>query len=295
MTIEEAIKACKNGAIAAFISGGLTLLLVIFAIMSEAEGDLSLWNDPLNFIDVIILLACAVGMLRRSRAAAVTVFIYFILAKIGIAMETGNYRGILLSLIFLYFYGRAIQGSFTYHKIRKSEDPEYRAAPRWAYFVGIPFVVLFFVLVGFGLLTETDVVPATDVVVGSEVPDGDRSLLIENGILFEDEKIDYFYSYGLASVLEGGSILTERSVIMYYRDEDDRVQIYEMEFADVKSVDLIEAGGFLSDSVYRVSGFEEDVWLNISLSTEGGGDVTFIRALRRKVATSARDPVSEDV
>jgi len=295
MTIEEAIKACKNGAIAAFISGGLTLLLVIFAIMSEAEGDLSLWNDPLNFIDVIILLACAVGMLRRSRAAAVTVFIYFILAKIGIAMETGNYRGILLSLIFLYFYGRAIQGSFTYHKIRKSEDPEYRAAPRWAYFVGVPFVVLFFVLVGFGLLTETDVVPATDVVVGSEVPDGDRSLLIENGILFEDEKIDYFYSYGLASVLEGGSILTERSVIMYYRDEDDRVQIYEMEFADVKSVDLIEAGGFLSDSVYRVSGYEEDVWLNISLSTEGGGDITFIRALRRKVATSARDPVSEDV
>lgn len=295
MTVEEAVKACKNGAIAAFISGGLTLLIVIFAIMSEAEGDLSLWNDPLNFIDVLILLACAVGMLRKSRTAAITVFIYFILAKIGIAMETGNYNGMFLSVVFLYFFGRAIQGSFTYHKIRKSEDPEYRAAAKWVYFAAIPTVVLFFILVGFGLLTETGVVPATDVVVGSEVPDGDRSMLIQNGILFEDEEIDHFYSYGLTSVLEGGSILTDRSVIMYYSDDVDGVQIYEMEFADIKSVDLIEAGSFFSDSIYRVSGYEEDVWLNITLSTEGDGDVSFIRALRRKVATSSRNSAVEDV
>ena len=49
------------------------------------------------------------------------IFVYFIIAKIIIGIEMGKMTGFVTSLIFLYFYGKAIQGTFTYHKIEKAE------------------------------------------------------------------------------------------------------------------------------------------------------------------------------
>ncbi len=68
----EAIKAAKKGAIAAVISGALTLAVVLFALITNAEGDIGLWNAPSNLFDVVLIFICAFGMTRKSRAAAVT-------------------------------------------------------------------------------------------------------------------------------------------------------------------------------------------------------------------------------
>ena len=285
MTLEEAVKAARNGAIAAFISGAMTAVVVGIALWFDNQGSIAPWNDPLNIFDVVLILACAVGMLRNSRAAAITAFVYFILAKAMIALETGAVGGIVAGLIFLYFFGRAIQGTFAYHRIRKAEDETYRAAPRWSYFVGIPALLLMFALMGFGLLTMTDAVPSTEVLQGSEVAAEDVQLLIDNEVLFPDEKIEYFYSYGLMSVIEGGNILSDRAVITWYIDEFDELQVYEMTFGEIAGVFRIEEGGALTDALYKLSSDDES-WLIIELSTEQGGDQLFVEALRQKIRQS---------
>jgi len=280
---ELALKASKNGAIAALISGVVTLAIFVYALSANAEGTLGLWNDPALVVDIVIIFACAFGMFRQSRAAAITMTVYWVISKAYIFLETGALTGPLMSVIFLYFFAKAIQGTFAYHKIRKVEDPSYRAAPRWYYFVGVPTIALLFLIVALGLLTMTDYVPSTNVLSGSDVSIKDKDALIASGVLYMDDEIELFYSYGFLSVLEGGNILTDRAVITYFVDENDELAIYEFEFDQIESVELYEEGNYLTDSIYKINSFGEDNWFTVELSTEEGGDVRFVEALRNKV------------
>ena len=283
MDINSAVKATRNGAIAAFISAGIAFLFTMIAIFGNADdGSLKDWNDPSVFFDVIIILACGYGILRHSRAAAICMFIYLIMAKIYIGLDTGRIPGFGMALIFLYFYARSIQGAFVYHKIQKVEDQNYKSAPKWTYYIGIPTGILFFAILGFGLLTMTDISPSTKFIVGSKVSTNNISILTENGIINPNDKIEYFYSEGFTSLLEGGSILIEDRVIAYVQDEGDLL-VYELPINEITSVKLIKQGNSLNDSIYEVRTDDKEVWVHLYLSAEDGGDIEFVEALRTKV------------
>ena len=287
MSTEEAIQACRNGAFAAFLSAAMTIGIMLFAMNSADPGELQYFNDPLIFIDALLIAGCAIGMLRKSRAAALIILVYFIFAKVSIALETGETTGLGVAFVFLYFYGKAVQGSFAYHKLKKAEDPDYKPAGKWSYIVGIPAAVLFFSLAGAGLLTTTDYLPSTQVLAGADISVDDLTLLSEKGILLDGEEIEYFYSYGFSSVLEGGSILSDRAVIIYFEDEDTNIEIYELEFPEIESIEMIEEGGIFSDSMYMIQGAEADDWIIVDLSVENDGHLMFINALNSKIAQSS--------
>ncbi len=280
MDKEQAIKASKAGAIAAFISGGFTTAVVLFAMLTNAKGSLGLWNDPALFFDIFLIFSCGIGMLRYSRSAAIVICCYFVLSKIVIGFETGTISGIGMALVFLYYFGRAIQGTFVYHKIQKEQNPDYRSAPKWMYYVGIPSGLLVLLVAGFGVLTMSGLFPSTEVTSGSEMRQKDRSLLIETGIVQPKEDIRYFYSDGFLSILEDGNILTDQRVIRYVRDKTNGLKVYEFMIDEIKQVKLIEQGNAINPSIYEVRSFREDSWVRLSLSTESGGDVAFIEALR---------------
>lgn len=283
MNREEAIKSTKNGAIAACISGVLTLGIVLTAIFSNSSGAISIWNDPSNFIDIAVIFACAYGVYKKSRAAAIILLLYFILSKLIIGIETGKASGIGMAIVFLYFYGKAIQGSFVFHKIEKSENPNYKATPRWVYFTGIPILIIVVGLMGLGLLTMTGTLPSTEVQAGSDVSQRDKDLLISNSILAKGDHIEYFYSGGFSSILEGGSILTDDRVVLYFPDDNKNLEVYEISLDDIASVELIEIGNSMNDSIYKINSHEPDAWLKIALSAENRGDMKFIEALRTKM------------
>ena len=130
MNIDEARQACKNGAVAAFISGTLTTIVVAVALLGDSDGNLTLWNDPTNFVDIALIFGCGVGMLKYSRTAAVSIFLYFVISKTAIALETGQTTGLLITLAFLFYFGKAVLGSYAYKKAMKADNPEFRSAPR---------------------------------------------------------------------------------------------------------------------------------------------------------------------
>ncbi len=283
MNRTEAIQAAKNGSIAATISGVLTLAVVFFAMYTDSDGDLGLWNDASNLFDIALVFICAVGIYRKSRAAAVVLFVYFILSRIYLTISLGRFPGFFLSLIFLYYYGKAIQGTFVFHKLEKAQNPEYRAAPRWYYFVGIPLGVVTLILFGLGYLTMTGAMPSTEVLAGKKVPQSEMETLLAEGIIDEHEKVEYFYSAGFSSIMEDGNVLTDRRVISYFKNEEGELVVYELYIPDIRNVELVEEGNYLKDSIYQVNSYDEDAWLQIVLSTESGGDVRFIEALRKKI------------
>jgi len=69
-------------------------------------------------IDVAIIGACAIGLWFKSRTAATIMFVYFLISKI-LLLAGGQFNGIIMGLIFLFFYGRAMICSFRYHNLVK--------------------------------------------------------------------------------------------------------------------------------------------------------------------------------
>ena len=114
---EAILKKIRAGWIAALISAAVTFILMLVFIRSGDLGDLfDIWST----FDVILILVLAFGIYKKSRIAATLMLLYFLLSKILIIVETGRPSGLLLSVIFLYFYFQAMVGTFQYHKLIKS-------------------------------------------------------------------------------------------------------------------------------------------------------------------------------
>jgi hypothetical protein len=226
---------------------------------------------------------CAFGIYRKSRVAAVLIFVYFIVAKVILAVETQSYNGIFLALVFLYFYGKAIQGSFVYHKLEKAENPDYKATSKSTYVVGTLIVLIVTVLLGFALMSTIGVIPSTRVLSGSEVNPDDIATLRSQGIVSSEQNVDYLYTYGMSSILESGNILTQEHVIVYFTDEEEGLLIYEIPIYEITDVELETPGDAFSDSVYVVHTNDPEKWLKLYLSREQKGDQKFVKALRERV------------
>lgn len=283
MNKEEALQATKTGAIAACISGTITLAVSVFAIWNNSSGALELWNDPEIFLDILLIFFLAYGIYKKSLTAAVVMFIYFIFAKIFIVIGTGQVQGIVLGLVFLYFFGKAVQGAFVLQKIEKVENPDSKVKPKWITFLKITGIFIFFSLIGIGGLTMTGTLPPTEVLSGNDLSEDYKETLINSDIINQGDYIQYFYSAGFSRIEEIGSILTSDRVIMYFEDENEDIAVYELYFEDITDVELFEEGNFFNPSVYRVHASSRDTYLTLWLSMENRGDIKFIEALRSEL------------
>ncbi len=145
--------------------------------------------------------------------------------------------------------------------------------------VGILLVGLY----GFSFLMDTGVVPSDRVQTHHEIADKHMGVLLTEGIIDQGEQIEQFYSEGLLSVREGGSILTDRRLIAYAEDEDDELWIFEFAFDEVVSVEQIQEGTTFDYAVYLVNGEGEDNYLELWLPHENGDAARFVGALQAKI------------
>ena len=151
--------------------------------------------------------------------------------------------------------------------------------PLWAKslfsFVGIVFVGL----VGLGVLAITGTVPNSEVVPGRELSSDVKAELVNYQILDPAEEVLYFYSGALFSFTEDGQLLTNNRLVSYMKDDMDRLKTWKLDYDEI---DRFES---LGDDLYRVYGNSraEHEFVDILLSSENGGDKTFLNELRRRV------------
>ncbi|MDX2418001.1 MAG: hypothetical protein QNK19_11130 [Xanthomonadales bacterium] len=294
MNRSEAIKAMRIGAILAFVSAGSTLVFMVYAIWSNSQHPIfGLWNDWTNLIDVGLLFIFGVGVMKHSRAAAVAILLYWISSRAYVAIEIGAIKGVGIGLIFLYYYGRAIQGAFKFHQISKQEDADYKPAAKWTYIVSVPLFMALTILLAVALLTLTGQFQPLEVVAGADMREGDRQLLLDREIVTGEEGIKYFYAYGLTSVLEGGAVLSDIGVTTYFTNAQDELEVYWLPYDQISSVELFEAGTSMDDSVYQVNSVDEDGWIRIQLSTTDKGDIIFVEEMRKEIKANQVQTGSE--
>lgn len=282
MTLEQADRCCRHGAVAAWISAGATLFIVLVAMLVGAGGGaLELFNDPFNLFDVVFLAACAWFIRRHSRAAALLLFVYFLMGKVYFTLETGNYAQLAFAAIFLWFFGRAVFGSYAWHRLERAGNPDYRPPSRWSFWLGIPLALFAFAVTLLGMFMELGFATPTHVIEGSALSAEQRAFLLAEGILHPQESAELFYSIGPFGIEDEGNLLTDRRVVSYERIGGE-LTVYEAASEQVVAVDIVQEGSAAADTIAEIytrdgSGFR------VQLSAEGNGDLRFIRRLRDRI------------
>ena len=135
---------------------------------------------------------------------------------------------------------------------------------------------------GFGFLIETGYAPSDRVQTHEEIGDKHMQVLLDEEIIGKYEHIQHFYSEGLLSVREGGSILTDSRVIAY-TEWDDEIEIFDLTFDEVVSVEKTQEGTALDYAIYIVSGEGEGNYVELWLPHEYGDADRFVNALQANV------------
>ena len=149
--------------------------------------------------------------------------------------------------------------------------------------VGMVFVIGFVVLGVLGVLMDAGYTPSERVLSAQEIPDSHYEELVDEGILERGEMIEYFYSEGILSIKEGGSVLTNYRVIAYERTDEGSTDYYFIPNDEIVSVTLIQQGDATAFSVYQVSAAGENNWITLLLPHEYGDGERFANAVRAKI------------
>jgi len=120
---EDIRKKIKSAWVAAAISGSITLVVTLVAMSGTDILGFSAWE----LIDVGLIFGLAFGIYKKSRACAVVMLTYFVISKIILMVQSGKPSGVVLSIIFIYYFWQGVSGTFAYHKL-KNRNPALAAS-----------------------------------------------------------------------------------------------------------------------------------------------------------------------
>jgi len=291
MTQDEAKKAINSGVIAALIVAGLTTVVTLIAMATSADDEaLAYFNDASIIVDILIILVLAFFLWKKSRTAAILLLTYYILAKVITMIEAGSPRGSFLTLVFIWFFGKAVWGTFIWHKLKKLENPELykkKNMSKWWYVpIGI-FSGVFILLIGFGIASTVGVVPATLIQSGDELPKAQEAQLREQGLLQSDEFVRYYYSTALFNIASDGSVLTNKRLITYWTLDEKR-DVYAIDLDQIESIELNTEGSAIEDAAYNIYPYEPDPnYMTIWLSIESDRHLDMVKAIEKEALKNA--------
>lgn len=113
---EDVLNKIRGTWIAGAICGGITLAVTLLAISGTSILGYSAWE----LFDVALVFGLTFGIYKKSRVCAVLMLLYFIASKVILTMESGKPNGIVVGLIFLYYFYQGVVGTFAYHKAIRS-------------------------------------------------------------------------------------------------------------------------------------------------------------------------------
>jgi hypothetical protein len=123
-TPDTCLAAIKNGWVAGLISIGLTLAIVLVGMFSKSENmTLNYFADRPMFIDIILTITMVFFIYKKSRIAATSMFLYFVLSKYIQWTDLGEAQGVPMALIFAFFYFNAMRGTYVWHSKYKEPEP----------------------------------------------------------------------------------------------------------------------------------------------------------------------------
>lgn len=117
------------------------------------------------------------------------------------------------------------------------------------------------------------------VLKGSEISEQHLEWLVEQKFLLPDEKPLYFYIDGVFSIEEGGSLLTNKYVGVWWKEEGELTSLWT-KLGEICEVEVRTEGSWMEDAIYRVHSPGPDQWLELWLSVEGEQHKRFVSRMK---------------
>ena len=115
----EIAKKIKGAWITGLVSAGMTLVFVGLAMMGKSMLGVDAWA----LVDVALMAGLSYGVYRKSRTCAILLLALFALNKVLMYMESSAVSGLLLTLLFFYFFIQGVVGTFQYHRWKREQAP----------------------------------------------------------------------------------------------------------------------------------------------------------------------------
>lgn len=124
MNLQKAEQAIVNGVYAA-----VAWLILDIGLLLQQHGEATfsvIAGSPEMAAGAILVVVCIVGLMNKSRLAAIVLFLLFVLPQI-LRLVQGRFPStmfLIFSLILLYFFLAAVLGTFSYHSLKASNPDE---------------------------------------------------------------------------------------------------------------------------------------------------------------------------
>ena len=187
-------------------------------------------------------------------------------------------------IVLIYWYCQASEeGSNSYGEdpVKEFGEGVRKDTSKWIQFGLIPIATSLVILGAVMLVLDSNETILDDKVYkGAELPEWHRNTLLEHGIITTDDRILFFESHGVFSILEGGKLVTNNRLVTYSEEEDGSIELSEMLLDNIEKIEVLEDKEDELNT-YKVIGNENSDWEYITLimSNEAGGDQDFISAL----------------
>lgn len=139
--------------------------------------------------------------------------------------------------------------------------------------------VLILIVFAFGAASETGYLPSANTLEGEAIPKRHYKKLKKANIILAEEKIHFFYSSGLFSILEDGNLYTDKRVVSYQTIEDE-LEVYQAYYDEIKNLQFMKSDEFWGSSEIKVTK-KDDSWFILIVDNEYARDEKFFEQLHK--------------
>lgn len=258
-----------------FAIGGLGVLVLISA-------DAGPYSDADLFGRVLMVIGGVFGALAAWHGSRIGAMCVVLLQLVTPVM--GLIGGVELSALdwlrSLVYVGLAIVMTisairYVSASIDRNQEIGGKAVFRW---VGKSVNGAILAFLGFGIAAIANDT-TIEVLKGSEISEEHLEWLVEQKFLLADEKPLYFYLDGVFSIEDGGSLLTNKYVGAWWKENGELNSMWT-KLGEICEVEVRSEGSWVEDAVYRVHSAGPDSWLELWLSIEGDQHKQFISRMK---------------
>lgn len=252
-----------------------TVMIALYAIGLAALVILALAGSPQYELDTVfgraVVAAPALGTLvmawNGSRLGAI-LMIALICVDISVGLfarsvsfSPGDW---IRSLAYLGASIYVLAQLHHYHRALDGEDAASAGHPalRWG---PLALVLPALAIIVYGSMIVLGTGFSQGVQYASEIKTSDYQWMIDQEFLFPEETVQFFYSDAVSGVADGGTVLTNRYLGHWWRENGD-LQQYWFRLGEICKIETVTAGNALIDGVFKVHGPGPDNWVKLNLS-----------------------------
>jgi len=144
------------------------------------------------------------------------------------------------------------------------------------------------------LASDTNLIPADDVVKGNRIPEREITFLRRNNVIPATDEIQYFYSDGIFSMRSDGNGFTESTVFSYWKNEQGELKVASATFEEIANIEPKFSTDWSENSVISITRDDGSDFILLVSNTDKKDKVFFDALIKTWEAKRPTPSITEE-